>query len=87
MVGYLREHSAELETVWNRHDVVGRTDDNKSIVHPALGAIHLQCQVLYTHEHGQALLVFTATPGTEDHSKLQCSRSSAQQLTSTSAQG
>ncbi len=71
VVTRLRAHSAEFERIWNRHDVTGRTDDNKTIVHPELGPIHLQCQILYTQDHGQALLVFTADPGSEDHSKLQ----------------
>ncbi len=71
VVTHLRQHSAEFERVWNRHDVTGRSDDAKTIVHPELGPIRLQCQILFTQDHGQALLVFTATPGSHDHSKLQ----------------
>lgn len=71
IVARLRERSGEFERIWNRHQVTGRTDDNKTIVHPELGPIRLQCQILFTQDHGQALLVFTATPGSEDHSKLQ----------------
>ena len=67
----LRHESPEFERIWNRHDVTGRADDNKTIVHPELGPIHLQCQILYTQDQGQALLVFTAAPGSPDHSKLQ----------------
>lgn len=51
--------------------MTGRGDDAKTIVYPELGSIHLQCQVLFTHDQGQALLVFTATPGSDDHTKLQ----------------
>ncbi len=68
---HLRQHSAEFERVWNRHDVTGRSDDTKTIVHPELGPIRLQCQILFTQDHGQALLVFTAAPGSQDYSKLQ----------------
>ena len=71
VVNSLHQQSAEFERIWNRHDVTGRRDDKKTIVHPELGPIDLQCQVLFTQDHGQALLVFTATPGSEDHSKLQ----------------
>jgi len=68
---HLRQHSAEFERVWNRHDVTGRSDDTKTIVHPELGPIELRCQILFTQDHGQALVLFTAEPGSEDHSKLQ----------------
>lgn len=33
--------------------------------------IALERQLLFTTDHGQALLVFTAAPGTEGHQKLQ----------------
>ena len=71
VVSRLRAESEEFERIWARHDVTGRSDDNKTIVHPELGPIELQCQILFTQNQGQALLVFTATPGSEDHSKLQ----------------
>jgi len=71
IVGHLRQRSAEFERVWKRHDVTGRSDDAKTIVHPELGPIELQCQILFTQHHGQALLVFTAAPGSDAHSKLQ----------------
>jgi len=71
VVGQLRQVSAEFERVWSRHDVTGRGDDTKTIVHPELGPLHLQCQILFTQDQGQALLVFTAVPGSEDYSKLQ----------------
>ena len=71
IVDHLRRASVEFERIWNRHDVTGRSDATKTIVHPELGPIGLQCQVLVTHDQGQALLVFTAAPGSEDHSKLQ----------------
>jgi len=67
----LREASPEFVRIWDRHQVTGRTDDHKTIVHPELGPIALQCQILTTQDQGQALLVFIATPGTEDYNKLQ----------------
>jgi transcriptional regulator with XRE-family HTH domain len=67
----LHQDSAEFARIWDRHDVTGRTDETKTIVHPELGPIHLNCQILFTQDGGQALLVFTAAPGSEDHSKLQ----------------
>jgi MmyB-like transcription regulator ligand binding domain len=40
-------------------------------VHPELGRIEVDCQVLFTEDRGQTLLVMTTRPGTESHSKLQ----------------
>ncbi len=71
VVDGLRRESADFVRIWDRHDVTGRSDELKTIVHPQLGPIELNCQVLFTQDHGQALLIFTAVPGSEDHSKLQ----------------
>ena len=67
----LRKQSPEFLGIWDRHDVTGRSDGTKTIVHSQLGPIQLNCQILLTQDLGQALLVFTAVPGTQDHSKLQ----------------
>ncbi len=40
------------------------------IVHPSIGLIELDCQTLVAENQAQALLVYTATPGTEDYEKL-----------------
>ena len=44
---------------------------SKRMVHPAIGAITLDCLVLSSDEHTQVLLVYTAQPGTEDHQRLE----------------
>jgi transcriptional regulator with XRE-family HTH domain len=71
IVGRLREGSREFARLWDRHEVAVRFDDHKTIVHPDLGDIELDCQILFTQNQAQALLVFTAQPGTEGHEKLQ----------------
>jgi len=40
-------------------------------VHPEVGALALSCQTLLDEEQGHRLLVYTASPGTESHEKLQ----------------
>ena len=42
----------------------------KRIVHPQVGTVCLHCQILVDPDQSQSLLVFTATPGSEDHDKL-----------------
>ena len=71
IVERLREESPEFVRLWDRHEVAVRFDDHKTIVLPELGEIELDCQILFTQNQAQALLVFTAPPGTEGHEKLQ----------------
>jgi transcriptional regulator with XRE-family HTH domain len=71
LVETLRETSAEFAALWDEHEVAVRRDDRKRIVHPELGIIELDCQVLTAEEQGQRLLVFTARPGSEDADKLE----------------
>ncbi|HEY3683352.1 MAG TPA: helix-turn-helix transcriptional regulator [Streptosporangiaceae bacterium] len=63
--------SPEFAGLWAAHEIgVRRRDDRKRIVHPDLGLLDLHCQVLHEVDHSQALLVYTATPGTESYEKL-----------------
>jgi transcriptional regulator with XRE-family HTH domain len=43
----------------------------KTIVHPELGRIEVDGQVLFTENRAQTLVVLTTRPGTESHSKLE----------------
>ena len=45
--------------------------ERKRFVHPRVGTLDLHCQELIAADEGQVLLVYTATPGTEDYEKLQ----------------
>jgi transcriptional regulator with XRE-family HTH domain len=71
LVETLRKRSDEFAELWDEHEVAVRHHDHKRIVHPELGIIELHCQVLTAEELGQMLLVFTATPGSEDADKLE----------------
>lgn len=70
IVRRLQAESPEFARLWDQHDVAVRADDHKTIVHPGLGAIELDCQKLSTQNQAQALLVLTASPSTEAHEKL-----------------
>lgn len=67
----LLAESAEFAGLWAEHEVGFRTSDRKRMVHPRVGIIELDCQTLVAEDQAQVLLVYTATPGTEDHEKLQ----------------
>lgn len=71
IVAELRERSPEFVRVWDRHEVAKRFEDHKTLVHPELGRIDIDCQVLFTDNRAQTLLVMTTRPGTESHGKLQ----------------
>jgi transcriptional regulator with XRE-family HTH domain len=71
MVRELREVSPEFERIWEAHEVGLIRSDLKRIVHPELGILELHCQMLFDFDQSQALLVFTATPGSESYEKLQ----------------
>jgi MmyB-like transcription regulator ligand binding domain/Helix-turn-helix domain len=71
LVRALQNVSAEFSELWDRHEVARRVADHKTLIHPELGAIELDCQALFTEDQSQLLLVLTAPPRTEGYEKLQ----------------
>lgn len=72
IVAALLQRSEEFAEIWAGHEIsVRRPEDPKRMAHPDLGVLELHCQVLFDPDQAQALLVYTATPGTESHDKLQ----------------
>ncbi|HEY3882235.1 MAG TPA: helix-turn-helix transcriptional regulator [Trebonia sp.] len=71
LVRALQKASPEFTRLWERHEVARRFEDHKVLIHPELGPIELDCQVLFTEDQSQALLVLTAPPRTEGYEKLQ----------------
>jgi hypothetical protein len=65
----LRE-SPEFVRMWELHEVSRRFEDHKTLVHPELGRIDVDCQALFTEDQSQALLVLTPAPGTEAEEKV-----------------
>ena len=71
LVRALAKASPEFAGLWDRHEVAKRFEDHKILLHPELGAIEVDCQVLFTEDQSQALLVLTAPPRSEGYEKLQ----------------
>ncbi|MGN8026262.1 helix-turn-helix transcriptional regulator [Microbacterium sp. 22242] len=71
LVRALLSASTEFAGLWERHEVAVRFEDHKTLVHPELGEIELDCQALFTEDRSQALLVLTAPPQSEGWQKLQ----------------
>ncbi|MFF4753256.1 MmyB family transcriptional regulator [Streptomyces sp. NPDC002514] len=70
LVRALLAKSAEFARLWERHEVAARFTDHKVLIHPELGEIEVDCQVLFTEEQSQALLVLTAPPRSEAFEKI-----------------
>ncbi|NJP31989.1 helix-turn-helix transcriptional regulator [Micromonospora thermarum] len=70
LVRALLKASKEFAELWDRHEVGTRFADHKTLVHPQLGPIELDCQALFTEDQSQALLVLTAPPRSEADEKL-----------------
>lgn len=71
LVAVLEKASAEFAQLWERQEVAQRFADHKTLLHPELGPIEVDCQALFTEDQSQALLVLTAPPRSEGHEKLQ----------------
>ncbi|GGV22436.1 transcriptional regulator [Actinomadura cremea] len=67
----LRGQSEEFRDVWDGHEVGIRPNEVKRYIHPEVGALELNCQTLLDPHQSHHLLVYTATPGSESHEKLQ----------------
>lgn len=70
LVAELSRRSEEFRELWERHEVAQRFADHKTLIHPEVGPIEVDCQVLFTEDRGQALLVLTAAPRSEDEEKI-----------------
>ncbi|MFF0695069.1 helix-turn-helix transcriptional regulator [Streptomyces tendae] len=70
LVRILQKASTEFAELWARHEVTRRFEDHKTLIHPEVGAIELDCQALFTEDQSQTLLVLTAPPRSEGYEKL-----------------
>jgi len=66
----LRQASPEFAALWERQEVGKRFAEHKTVLHPEIGPIEVDCQVLFTQDNSQALLTLTAAPGTRDAERL-----------------
>lgn len=67
----LAPRSPEFRALWERSEVGLRPREVKHFLHPEVGPLALACQSLHDPDTSQSLLVYTATPGSESHEKLQ----------------
>jgi transcriptional regulator with XRE-family HTH domain len=70
----LLEVSVEFRELWARHDVAVRRNAGKTIMHPEVGPLVLDCEVLLAASGEQSLILFTARPGTDAAERLELLR-------------
>ncbi|MFE6891813.1 helix-turn-helix transcriptional regulator [Streptomyces sp. NPDC057694] len=74
LVAELRAGSGEFEELWQSHEVVVRRPSPKRFLHPVVGTLDLDCEVLLSDGHGQQLVVHSARPGTDTYERLELLR-------------
>jgi transcriptional regulator with XRE-family HTH domain len=66
----LLQHSPEFTQLWEEHEVALPAEAHKRIAHPTIGLIDLDCLILTADNQTERLVIFTATPGSEDAEHL-----------------
>ncbi|MBW8793017.1 MAG: helix-turn-helix domain-containing protein [Streptomyces sp.] len=74
LVAELMAGSEEFATLWAEHEVAVRRAATKRFLHPAVGLLELDCEVLVNTATHQQLVIHTARPGTESSERLQLLR-------------
>jgi transcriptional regulator with XRE-family HTH domain len=59
LVARLRAASPEFRELWEAHEVAVRRADRKTLLHPRVGPLLMDCETLITPDQGQQLLVLT----------------------------
>jgi transcriptional regulator with XRE-family HTH domain len=59
LVQRLQEASPDFRRLWAEHEVAIRRIDRKSLLHPRVGRLLMDCETLVTPDQGQKLLVLT----------------------------
>ncbi|TGO04989.1 helix-turn-helix transcriptional regulator [Serinibacter arcticus] len=62
--------SPEFAELWRDHEVRVTHARHKRLLHPEVGEMDLDCQLMVDPVHGHTLLVLTAAPGSKSHEKL-----------------
>jgi transcriptional regulator with XRE-family HTH domain len=70
LVTDLQRASARFADLWSQHQVETRHNDRKTIRHPEVGPLTLDCDVLTVDGSDLRIVMYTADPATDDASKL-----------------
>jgi transcriptional regulator with XRE-family HTH domain len=72
LVEQLLRQSQEFTALWERHEVGSPSGTLKRFLHPLVGPLTLDCQILTSEQNlTERLVMFTASPGSEDAHRLE----------------
>ena len=70
LIADLREASPRFAELWEQRPVARRSASRKTILHPEVGAITLDCDVLTVRDSDLRLIVYTAAPSSPEAGAL-----------------
>jgi transcriptional regulator with XRE-family HTH domain len=70
LVAGLQSQSGRFAKVWDEQPIAARTEGRKTIRHPDVGDVTLDCDVLTVADSNLRLVVYTARPGSTDETSL-----------------
>ena len=70
LVDDLLQHSPRFAELWEQRPVAQRSADRKTVIHPEVGPITLDCDVLTVQGSSIRLIVYTTRPGSPDAEAL-----------------
>jgi transcriptional regulator with XRE-family HTH domain len=70
LVAELCDGSELFARLWAEHDVAVRRIDRKRFLHPVVGELEVDCEILATAAYDQRLVMHTAAPGTPTADRL-----------------
>jgi hypothetical protein len=70
LIGELRTSSSLFDELWRSHDVTRDSRLRKTFAHPVVGPVTVNCDALDIAERDQRIIIYTATPGSEDEERL-----------------
>lgn len=70
LVRDLVDRSDRFATLWERYELVPRAASRKTVEHPVVGPITLDCDVLHVPAVDLRVILYTAEPGSEDAARL-----------------
>ena len=74
LTSHLLDQSQEFADLWAQQQVAIRRLDRKTVLHPTLGSLELNCLNLLSEDNTQRLLWFTPVPGSSTVEKLELLR-------------
>jgi transcriptional regulator with XRE-family HTH domain len=64
LIAAMSAASAQFGALWSGHEIAALHETHKTIQHPQLGPVHLDCDVLRVDGADLRVVLFTAAPGT-----------------------